>query len=298
MARYRGGLKVFAVVQQKGGVGKTTTSRNIGEYMARYRKVRVLLVDFDPQCNLSMRYLKMEKPNSNARMPPVHDDFDPAADYENGWTGRSSSASMFYDDVVLPYDTEIPGMDILPGDGKRLREAEMDKPAELERKIINRLYELLSDDDAQETYDFVVIDTGPNRLSLTQAALRAATHLLMPLQPEKMNTETLSDMIDLWREENTLRDPGGELKLVGIMPSLCRGTALHKGVIRSLRQDPGFGDLVTPFVINYRTVVAEADHESSKHSSVFDLPDSDPAKKEALTMCRFVEDAVFGDVTR
>ena len=298
MVHYNRKLKVLSIAQQKGGVGKTTTARNIGEYMCRYRKIRTLLIDFDPQCNLSMRYLDMEKPDTTARLPPVHPEFDPAEDYEDGWTGRSSSAGMFHAEVVLPYPTAINGLEILPGDGRALREAEKNKPDELELRVVNRLYELLSQPEVTELYDLVVIDTGPNRLSLTQASIRAATHLLIPMQPEKMNTETLSDMIDIWREENAIRDPSDALNLIGILPNLFRGTALHKGILQSLQNDPGFRDLITPFVINYRTAVAEADHEGSRHASVFDLPNKDKAKVEALTMCQFVENSIFGNVSR
>ncbi len=299
MKRYKRKMKVIVIAQQKGGVGKTTTCRNLADYFARYRHSRVLLIDFDAQGNLSFRYLPMEKHDDfpKSRVPPVHPDFDPDESYDDGWNGRSSSADIFMGVEAVPYPTRNPLIHILPCDGHALRQAERDLPENIERKVVNRLFEFLSYDEVIELYDIVLIDTGPNRQALTQSALRAATHIMIPLKPEKQNMETLSDMIDFWREENGYRHEDDSLELIGLMPNLVKNTALHQGVLRGLKNDPGFSDLITPFYISDRTAIAEADHEASDHQSVFDLRPDNKARLEMIEMCHFVENRVFGDIS-
>lgn len=291
-------IKVIVFAQQKGGVGKTTLSRNYAQYLAMYREARVLLVDFDPQCNLSMRFLAMEKPGSDWRIPPVHPDFDSSEAYEDGWNGRSSSVDIFNGVAPVPYPTDVDHLAILPGHGGIMDEVEAQSRGsrDLFERVVNRLREFIEDPDVQDQYDVVVVDTGPNRLTLTRAAIRAATHLVIPLECEKMNTETLSDMLDLWREENSTRAASEAIDLVGIVPNLIKRTSLHNGVLESLRNDPGLGELIVPFVLHDRTAVAEADHEASRHHSVFELPEADPARVEASVMCQYVENAMFGNV--
>ena len=53
-------MKIIAVVNNKGGVGKTTTSRFLAEYFSIVKNEKVLAIDMDPQANFSNRYLKME----------------------------------------------------------------------------------------------------------------------------------------------------------------------------------------------------------------------------------------------
>lgn len=299
MSRYKGALKVVAVAQQKGGVGKTTVCRNLADYFARFRESRVLVIDYDPQGNLSFRYLKMEKPNNSPKsvMPPVHPTFDPFEDYEDGWNGRSSSADIFNGSEVVPYDTENPLIQILPCYSYSLRQVEKDRPDELNKKVINALKYFLSLDAVIENYDIVLIDTAPSRQALAQTSLRAATHIIVPLIPEKQNIETLSDMVDFWREENSTREPDDSLEMIGFVPNLVGHNSLHRGLIQSLHNDPGFTDLVTPFTLGDRIAVAEADHEASKHKSVFDLRPKDKARMEMLTLCQYVENALYGEVS-
>ena len=86
-------MQVIAVVQNKGGVGKTTLTRVLAEYFARKGR-RALVVDLDAQCNLSRRFLDMEYDSADPDgvLPPLHPDYD-GAEEESGWSGRSSSPS-------------------------------------------------------------------------------------------------------------------------------------------------------------------------------------------------------------
>lgn len=168
--------RIFAVVNQKGGVGKTTTSINLGTALAAVGR-RVLIVDFDAQGNASTG-LGIE---------------------------RTERATTSYDVVVdrLPLEkamlsTIVPRLDIVPGD-ENLSGVETELAADPHRSY--RLREALhSYIDRAETeglakYDYILIDCPPSLSSLTLNAMTAADALLVPLQCEFLALEGLSQLL-------------------------------------------------------------------------------------------------------
>lgn len=138
-------------------------------------------------------------------------------------------------------------------------------------------------------FDLVVIDTPPSKNPLVQAAIRAATHLLIPLQLEQQSIEGVNGMLQLLRRENRFRTEDSRLELLGFLPNKTRNVALHKGIMDSLKRD----DLVAPHLLScslaQRTgVAAEADHPNASPVSVFDLPAGDKAREEATAMCETI----------
>lgn len=297
MPYYEEKMKVVAIMQQKGGVGKTTVCRNIGEYLARYRNSRVLMIDFDPQCNLSKRYLPMRQLNG-LTIPPIHPTFDPDEDYDDGWDGTCSSADFFRPLEVVPYSTEISeNLDILPAHEGYLNEVLSRQEPEFERVRTTRMFEFFTENAVHEIYDVVMIDTPPNQLASTQAAIKAATHAIIPVKPEEMCIENLPQMIEMWRRENATRSEDNMLELIGILFNLVKNVALHTGIITSLRNNAGLADFVIPFSAKDRVQVSESDHSASRHHSIFDLPAKNRARIEAEAYCRYIENALFGDIT-
>ena len=98
-------MKVIAFLNNKGGVGKTTCSRTMAEYLGKVKKISTLAIDFDPQCNFSHQYLNMEIDPSapEGLMPPIHPDYNSGDEEEDGWDGRSSIAEIFYCQGLLPH---------------------------------------------------------------------------------------------------------------------------------------------------------------------------------------------------
>jgi chromosome partitioning protein len=294
MTYYHDEMKVLAIMQQKGGVGKTTICRNIAEYNARYRNSRTLLIDFDPQCNLSKRYLDMRLVEGRT-VPPIHPTYDPDEYYEDGWDGTCSSVDFFRPIDILPYSTEIENLDILPGHEQLLNEVLSRQDPEFSKVRVSRMFDFFTENDVHEQYDLIVIDTPPNQLASTQAAIKAATHTIIPVKPEEMCIENISQMGGVWRNENMTRQQSDRLELIGILPNLVANTALHTGEIMAMKNDPTLGDLIIPCVVKVRTQVAEADHPMSGHQSVFDLPPKNPARTEAEAYCEFIATAMFGE---
>ncbi|MDH5232751.1 MAG: ParA family protein [Gammaproteobacteria bacterium] len=238
--------KILAVCNNKGGVGKTLVSKMIAEYAALIAGLRVLLIDLDPQCNLSRRYLAMEfdSNNSGNMTPPRHPDWTPE---EQDWNGYSDSADIWMKDMYVTYDTDIPNLEILPGHAEKLTDIELVRKEEVYAAVVKRLREDLRHPQNSQDYDLVVIDTRPSKGPLVQAALHAATDLLIPSQMEEPSIEGLYGMWALRNDENIGRAKDDELNLVGILANLMdMRTSLHRDYWNEIRENPNLGGFVLP----------------------------------------------------
>lgn len=161
--------KIVAVTNQKGGVGKTTTSINLGASLAA-NDLRVLLVDFDPQGN-STSGLGIDK---NPEILTVYD---------------ALLGGMPVEKTVVR--TECEGLDIVPAD-KNLVAANLELVDLPNRE--HRLKEVLS--KMQARYDYILIDCPPALDLLTLNALVAAQSVLIPIQCEFFALEGISQLMD------------------------------------------------------------------------------------------------------
>ncbi len=292
-------MKVIVPTNNKGGVGKTKLSILLAEYLSLDK--RVLVIDFDPQCNFSRRFLKMENDPSSPSgvMPPIHHDYH---EYENdpeyeGWDGRSTIADIFFGMPfgVIPYQTSIKNIDIMPGHADKLLEAESVRRSEIVEKVHNQLATILSLPDVLEEYDVIIIDTAPSKGPLTVAAVKAATHLIIPSVMEEQPIQGVYGMLQLWMQESLRRSPLRPLNLVGILPNMFRPINLHKDMLSSLKENKSLSQYVMPVQLSQRAAFAEVDAEGAFPRTIFDLPDSNPAKREALSVCEYIAKKVFSD---
>jgi chromosome partitioning protein len=286
-------MKVLAVVQNKGGVGKTTVARLISEYFARHG-LNTLALDLDSQCNFSRRFLNMEfdPADPDGIAPPLHPEYN--REEEQDWSGRSSAADIYYSGQVVAYATRFNALDIIPGEGAKLRDIELVQKADVKERVHDRLHAFLMLPDVQELYQVVVIDTSPSKGPVTVSAVRAASHLIIPTTMEPQPIEGLYGMLQLWRRENRRRDINQLLEIVCIQPNLFRkGVALHEGLYESLRNDEAIAPLLSPVILHQRIAFAESDHPGAEPKSVFDLPEKEPARHEAEELCAFVREKLF-----
>lgn len=287
---------VIVPANNKGGVGKTKISILLAEYFSHVKKKRVLAIDFDAQCNFSQRFINMEiDPTSpQGKYPPTHPDYDPNDPADEGWDGRSSIADIFFGGPLVPYPTHIESLDILPAHASQLLLAEDKRPAEITEKIHFRLHQLLwESDNISDNYDIVIIDTAPSKGPLTIAAIKAATHLIIPSVMEEQPINGIYGMIQLWMQESLDRTENFPLDLIGILPNLYRQqTTLHKDMLEGLKENPNLRNYIMPCILGQRTVFAEVDSEQASPRSIFDFPVSNKARNEALTMCEIVEQKV------
>ena len=183
--------KIVAIVNQKGGVGKTTTCVNLAAALKQAGK-RVLLCDFDPQANATSG-IGVDKSVSNG----VYDVLI------NGVDTRKAIVSTPYGDV-------LPSSKALAGAGIEMIEME------------DRQFRLKTALDAVEAdYDFIFIDCPPSLELLTLNALCAAHSLLVPLQGEYYALEGLSDLMNTVRIVRRNMNP--RLEIEGVLLTMFDG---------------------------------------------------------------------------
>lgn len=242
---------VIGIVNHKGGVGKTTTTINLGKALSLEGK-KVLLIDLDPQANLS-QWLNTEN--------PTHSVFD-----------------AIIDSVPLPIHSLGEHIDFVPSSLK-LAKAEVNLHSEPDGYF--RLRTCL--ENIQSQYDFILIDCPPSLGLLTSNALIASTHVLVPVQTQFLASkglETIEEAIQKIR-----RSLNKELKLLGILFTQTNRTVLSQS-IRELVGTAYEGEVFAT-LIRQNIALAEA---SAHNQSIFEYaPNSHGAEdyhalaKEILT---------------
>ncbi len=214
---------ILALCNQKGGVGKTTTTINLGAALTEFGR-KVLLVDFDPQGALSVGLgvnpLELDQTIYNALME------------------RSVTA----DDVLLKTNA---GMDLLPSNID-LSAAEVQLVGEVAREqTLKRILEPLVGD-----YDVILIDCQPSLGLLTINALTAADGVIIPLECEYFSLRGVALLIQTIEKVSERLNP--QLQLAGILATMYDSRTLHGREVLG-RVVQAFGDKVFHTVIN-RTV--------------------------------------------
>ena len=285
--------KILVCATNKGGEGKTTTSINLAEYSSVVLKKKVLLIDLDPQANLSGRYIEMDYDPSHksGKIPPLHPDYNPEED--DDWEGRSTIANIFYGEEVIPYPTAITNLELLPSHSQKLLEAEAVTKNEVLEKVHAQLHHFISLPDLQEAYDLVIIDTPPSKGPLTIAAIKAATHVIIPAQMEQFSIEGVYGMLQLWKQESYKRTANNRIELVGILPNKYRDINLHKEFLAELRKMSGIGDYVLPYVVKVRAVYSEILVDNAKPKSIFELGVNHIARQECEKVYGIIMNKVF-----
>jgi len=285
---------VIGVANQKGGVGKTTISRLIAEFLAIIIKIRVLLIDLDPQTSLTNRFFGIrENPITGYKEPPLHPSYNPDKLYQDSWDGKSSIADIYFGRrLPTAYPTKIDKLDIIPAD-----EGQLFKVAEIKRKEIidhayKKLNEFLSLKSVQTQYDVIVLDTPPAKDSpFTIGAFKAMSHLIIPLEAEYQALEGLSGLLQLWKNEALHRPRDNNLELVGILLNKIHSRrSLDEDIIEQLRNQQT-GQYIIPVELVDRAEIPTSDKPDGE--SIFYLPKSNVAKQEAVTACQYIYERIM-----
>jgi len=286
-------IKIIVNATHKGGEGKTTNSIMLAEYCAFILNLKTLIIDMDPQANLSGRYLAMEYDQAyeGGKLPPIHPEYDPNTD--EGWDGRSTIADIFYGKEVYPYPTPVANIEILPSSSVKLQEAEAVTKNEVLEKVHLQLKRFLSLPEIGETYQVVIIDTPPSKGPLTIAAIKASSHVVIPAQMEQFSIDGIYGMLQLWKQESFSRDKNNPINLVGILPNQLRDIKLHKDLLEAIKGTKGISDYVMPLSIKKRAIYTEILATDADPKSIFELNKQHVARQEYEKVCQYITNKVF-----
>ncbi len=218
---------IFCVANQKGGVGKTTTTVNLAAGLAKLSK-RVLLVDLDPQGNATMG----AGINKSTLTTSIYEVLG-MSDVE---TARVTSETGNFD--VLPANRELAGAEV--------------EMVELEQRE-TRLKQALA--AVNDDYDFILIDCPPALSMLTLNGLCAAHGVIIPMQCEYYALEGLSDLVNTIKKVHAKLNP--ELKIIGLLRVMFDPRMTLSQQV-SAQLEAHFGDKIFRTIIPRNVRLAEA----------------------------------------
>jgi chromosome partitioning protein len=243
---------IIAICNQKGGVGKTTLTINLGAALANLGE-RVLMVDLDPQGHLTegvgLKDLYLDK------SPSLFD----------GLTGSKAThlSDLLHQHASEPYS-------VLPAHYQLML---AEQTLFMARNREHKLKELLAGIDGD--YDWVLIDCPPALGNLTDNALNAARQVIVPIQAEATSIRAIDLLFD--QIDSIERGLKVTIRVLAVVPNLVQDSAMAKRILSELRQSV---PEVTPFEIRKRVMLQ---HAWSQGCSVFAYPTGSAAEEQTRT---------------
>lgn len=202
--------RIIAVINQKGGVGKTTSTLNIGAALAD-KNYKTLLIDLDPQGNLS-NYLDC--------------DFDDKRPRVDVLLNAVITNQIIPDNIIRT--SSIKNLDYIPADinlsfAERFLQQAVCRETVLKRALNNSMF---------ADYDYIIIDCLPSLGLLAMNAVAAATDLFIPVQAHKFALDGMNTLLSVVNEIRAPLNP--TLNIIGILPTMVDNTNMSASVVDAL----------------------------------------------------------------
>lgn len=225
-------IKTIAICNQKGGVGKTTLTINLGAALADLGQ-RVLLVDLDPQGHLT-EGLGLQSCYLDAQ-PTLYD-------------ALTSKQPVPLSNLIQRQTGAHEPLHVIPATYQlMLAEQALYMIRNREHKLRTLLGQL------DDVYDMILLDCPPVLGNLTDNALNAARNVLIPIQAEATSVRALELLFD--QIESIEHGLNIQISVLGVIPNLVQDSALAKKVLLELRQSV---PVLTPFTLRKRVILQAA----------------------------------------
>ncbi|HGF0779160.1 TPA: ParA family protein, partial [Legionella pneumophila] len=232
--------------------------------------------------------------------PPLHPDYDPNDPEDEGWDGRSSALDMWTENPVVPYPTDLENLEILPSDAGLIKDIEAFEYSDSLESIVQRPYDFFAMDEFIECgYDLIIIDTPPAKGPLTQSAIRAATHILIPLELSNKSLQGLAGMVDLVNRQNVYRPANAQAKIIGLLKNKVdyNKRTPQTRIIDTIKSNPMLSKLLIDDIeIHDSPRAVDIDEDQAPITAPYtELKDNDRFAIEAVALGEFVYNNVLGE---
>lgn len=202
-------MRTFAIVNRKGGVGKTTTAVNLAYVLATSCRLRVLLIDADGQANATGILL-------------------PKGEY-GGLGALLRGYAMCYDELTV--HTDVEGLDVLPA-SEDLWAMDLEKDqSSLRHSALMQLRDAVAEDDA---YDVMVIDCPPNLSTACVASILASDAVIIPVLSDACSATGVADLVE---QIDSLRYIRPEIRIAGVLVNQWHRAPVVEDSVAYLRED-------------------------------------------------------------
>lgn len=202
-------MRTFAIVNRKGGVGKTTTAVNLAYVLATSCRMRVLLIDADGQANATGILL-------------------PRGEYA-GLGALLRGYALCYDELAV--HTDVEGLDVLPA-SEDLWAMELEKDeAALRYSAMMSMRDAIAEDDA---YDVIIVDCPPNLSVACISAILASDAVIIPVLSDACSATGVGDLMD---QIDSLRYIRPEIRVAGVLVNQWHRSPVVEDAAAYLRED-------------------------------------------------------------
>ena len=297
------GMRVLSSYHRKGGVGKTFLASTIAYLLATGgpngtgKKRRVLVLDYDSQQDSSKAFLKMDAiPGDDEYAAPLHPEMKEIDDPE--WSGRNTSTDILFDSPVYEYPTAFENIKVLPSEGNVDRVLALTPQADrLVSEISSHMRDWFSIPELAEDYDIVIVDNPPSKSPVSAGMLGAATHVIIPTEPEYDSIDGVPMLLNRVDRINEDRQ-NTPLKIVGVVPnkvpSKSRLTQKDEVALAKLYDKNGpTGKHMTRFWLQQRNCYRVMERPSVDESH-FNYVHNHHAQSEMQKLYELIESSLWG----